>query len=613
MKKHFGLAVVSFVLASAGFAQSPRTMSFPLLGTNQLTDEVVDYHPNLKRIEAPKPGGSYLVDPRDVLKEKVNAKRRKHQGGGFKDVVLGNAASPWINASFQGNPGVSGVPNDNGIAVNKQQTVVSVINSNLSVFDVEGDRLYYKSLQGFSDNLGIEERKFDPRVVYVPSRDRFVVVYLAGSTSAGTYLMLGFSDTNDPLGAWHHYALPGDADNLNVWSDYPIVALKKDEIFVSLNLIRDGEPWETGFEGSIVWQIDLDNGFNGEELTTRYWPTAQHDDKKVRNLCLVKDEDMGTRSDLFLLSNRNFDETNDSIWLFHITGDLNDPTAEMTSGVYTLENPYGFPPNAQQNHDDDLATNDARWLDAIQIGDQIQFVGNTYVPSNGKPGVYHGFIEDVNGTPVFSGDYITTELFDLGYPGLEYFSVEHQDPEVLIGVNYSNDTIFAGYGAIYYDGKGGYSDFVIIKEGEEPIHALVGTDRWGDYFGIHQDPTYEGVMWLNGTYGGSGLDPEPWISVLVHPSISSVEERKTVESLSTVYPNPVYTELSVEFTMNKSERVKLELLNGAGAYLDLIMNTKVKAGTNKFSFSLDQYPAGTYFIRVAPEEGAPFVRKVVKL
>lgn len=587
--------------------------SYPLGATSNFSNGTVDYFPILTRIEAPKPDGGAFMDQRDALKENLRQKRLKHHSGGQKNVSLGTTENPVIWHSFEGNPGVTGVPNDNGLAISPDGFVVSVINSSVTTYDKTGDRKKFRSLQSFADELGIEARKFDPRALYLPKQDRFALVYLAGSTSAETFLMLAFSQSNDPTEGWNHYALSGDVDSLDVWSDYPIVSLKENELVVTLNLIRQGEPWETGFEGSIIWEIDLESGTAGSDLETRYWQTVTHNGLGIRNLCSVKNAEHGTGEDLWFLSNRNFDEQNDTLWMFHISGDMQAANPTLTSQAIVLEKPYGFPPNAFQLDNDDLATNDARWLDAIQIGNQIQFVGNTLIPSNNNPGVYHGYLNDIYGSPTVTGDYITMDEFDFGYPGIEYIGMDAGSKEVVIGVNYSSDSIHPGYGVLYSDGLGGYSDFVVIKEGSKPINFLTGVDRWGDYFGIHQEVGKPGSVWLSGTYGGAGNDPHPWISNVGHPSRSNIQSSLATEDVKVqVFPNPMVSQLHVDFTVEKSSVYRMELYDMEGRLVDVLLKSKVKPGLNRFSFSLDNLTGSAYVLHIVGDNGIIKSHTVIK-
>ena len=63
------------------------------------------------------------------------------------------------------------------------------------------------------------------------------------------------SQTNDPAGLWNLYALPGNPKDNDRWTDYPMIALTEGELFLTGNLIIPGEPWQTGFSETLIWQM----------------------------------------------------------------------------------------------------------------------------------------------------------------------------------------------------------------------------------------------------------------------------------------------------------------------------------------------------------------------
>ena len=51
--------------------------------------------------------------------------------------------------------------------------------------------------------LGLLDRYYDPKVIYDPLSDRFILVFLEGSTSSDTRIVVGFTETNDPTQTWN--------------------------------------------------------------------------------------------------------------------------------------------------------------------------------------------------------------------------------------------------------------------------------------------------------------------------------------------------------------------------------------------------------------------------
>jgi Zn-dependent metalloprotease len=80
----------------------------------------------------------------------------------------------------------------------------------------------------------------------------------------------------------------------------------------------------------------------------------------------------------------------------------------------------------------------------------------------------------------------------------------------------------------------------------------------------------------------------------------------------TAYPNPFADELSLEFRLENSTVVNIELLNMLGQPVKTLYSGKSSAGDCKYDFSLKEFTAGSYMIRISAGEQAGVV-KVVKV
>jgi hypothetical protein len=145
--------------------------------------------------------------------------------------------------------------------------------------------LFAVSLSAFSDTLGIPDGDFDPRVRYDPVHDRFCLGILETVfTPETSYIIVAFSQTNDPTGIWNLYALPGNPKDNNRWTDYPMIALTQEELFITGNLIIPDEPWQTGFSETLIWQMSLDKGYAGDSLDAIYWDNIYFGGAPIRNM-----------------------------------------------------------------------------------------------------------------------------------------------------------------------------------------------------------------------------------------------------------------------------------------------------------------------------------------
>ena len=104
---------------------------------------------------------------------------------------------------------------------------------------------------------------YDPKVIYDKDYDRFVLVFLKNTVPATSEIIVGFSKTNNPIDGWHVYKLPGNPLSNNRWTDFPSIALTDSSLFITGNLIVPNVSWQVGFDGSVLWEMKKNLGFNG--------------------------------------------------------------------------------------------------------------------------------------------------------------------------------------------------------------------------------------------------------------------------------------------------------------------------------------------------------------
>src|SRR6185436_1112728 len=170
-----------------------------------------------------------------------------------------------------------------------------------------------------------------PKAIYDPVADRFILVFLNGSTTTTSRIVICFSASNNPTGTWYFYTLNGNPNNDTTWSDYPAVSLTDSELFITVNSIIPNQPWQTGFAQTLAWQIDKQAGYNGDStMTSELWTNIKYNGTMIRYLCPVNGGSKPYGPHMYFLSNRNFGIQNDSIWLIEITGSKNDTNTKVT-------------------------------------------------------------------------------------------------------------------------------------------------------------------------------------------------------------------------------------------------------------------------------------------
>jgi Secretion system C-terminal sorting domain len=583
----------------AQIAPSSKPLRIPRSAQVNFLQVKEDYSPTLMRIEAPTPGGN--SEKAWLAAQKAQLETARQAPAPSSQKVDSTAPSPWIGVNFPSLQVIGGVPNDNDMAVSNGGKVISVGNTSIYVHNANGTAVGSLSLDAWAAPLGLSGSKFDPRALYDPAHDRFIVSCLNGYTDSTSYVIVGFSQTNDPAGAWNLYALPGDPNNDSLWTDYPIMALNANELFLTGNLLYNDQPWQTGFNQSICWQIDLDSAFAGGTLDTRLWFNVQFGGRPIRNLCPIQAGSTPSGNNMYLLSNRNFATGNDTVFILEITDSMHAPGVQLTVDYGITDVTYALAPNAHQEGTHTLATNDARWLDGFIENGNIQFVGNTLDTTTGRAAVYHGTITDVTGARTVTGHILGNANGDYGYPAISWMGMSPADNDALLTINYVGTTVTTrpGCGAIYCDGQGNYSPLVVAKAGAGFIDALTGTDRWGDYSGTQRKYDENGVVWTAATFGKSNHFPGTWVAEFHHPSIVGTEPKPLENGFEvTAFPNPTADMIAVEFALEADAFLEIGVWDMQGRLVKTMLRDRVRAGKSRFSFSTAPLAAGSYLLRV---------------
>lgn len=503
--------------------------------------------------EAPTPGGesykSFLMRQKQVARQHYLQQKNKRSSYGIighnvtapapiveQNYGLYGPYIPQLDTAF---PIRGGNPLDNTMAISNDGMLMVSVNSIVYAYDLNADTAIFKpsssnytiSFQNFASSLNFDsdDYPFDPKLLYDPNNDRFVMTFLAGRTPSDSRIVVGFSSTNNPGDTWYMYEISGNPRSLNEWTDYPAIAITENDLFYTVNLIDADSSWQAGFRGSIIWQVPLEDAFSGvSSLPVTLWDDVKYDGKYTRNLCPVEGGAEPLGPNMYFLSNRNFDVQNDSIFLIEVTDRYASGNAEMNVKLGITNAPYGMPPNGRQEDTDPnesgsgLQTNDSRMLGAILHNGNIQYVGNTMNFNTGFAAVYHGKISNVTSkSPTFEGTVIGDSIRDYGYPNIAFTGTDTEENETIIAFNHTSPTDFAGVSCVYYSDCDGYSDVMTLKEGDNYVdqlnYSVAGYERWGDYFGIQRLYNEPGKVWTSGFYGLSNNQSSIWMSEISAP------------------------------------------------------------------------------------------------
>ena len=621
-----GIMLLPVLLFSQGFKYSTLpSQSVPRSGTVTPSEIKKDYFPSLQTLEMPKPGGEEYSAELEKIKKEI------HQKIAPVPENKGNLQRPNLKINFEGNRYPSGIPNDNHMAISNSGYIVSSVNTTIAVFDTTGNIVKTWSFDAFSDTLKIKAGKYDGRVIYDPDADRFIVVFLAGFADSTSNAIIGFSQSGNPTATWNLYKLSGVPLNDKTWSDFPMISITKDELFLTLNGIQNAMSWQAGFKRCYLWQINKSDGYNGNAIRNKLYTNIIYNNKPIRNLCPVRGGSGLKGPESYFVSNRNFDKSNDTFFVLRLAGEMNTPDTTISLNVITSSTQYGVSPDGLQPFHDTLQTNDCRILDAFIENNTIQIVGNSVYFPSGRSGIFHGIISNASTSPVIQLNLIGENKMDYGYPAIAYAGKSATDDDAVIIMNFTSDSTntinskkvynYPGHSVLFYKNYL-YSDTLIVHRGTSIIKMLSGgKDRWGDYSAAQMRYNHPGEIWVVATFGhavsgslGNVNAAGTWISQIFAPgNTAGIESNSNPVSSVNVYPNPVVNNdlFTIDFTIQDEDILSFCIYNMQGKLVRTLLRTKADEGKNRFSFNLGALSKGTYILKISGLEGDVLQRKLV--
>ncbi len=595
-------------VVSAQVATQKKSFVSPKVATVVFSELKNDYAPKILTREMPNPGSK--------KQEIYNYPARPAQKSASSTTL-----APLVKGiSFMANAWGQSTPNDNDMAISDSGRVISVVNTNIYVRNiVTGSLTPLKSLAVFTAPTNTLHQEFDPKVMYDPDRDRFVLVCLVGFVDTTSKIVVGFSQTNNPAGAWNLYTLPGNPLNNNKWTDYPMISMTKKELFLTVNLLYNDSTWQAGFQQTVIWQMKKDSGYVGLPLGSVMHYDIKYNNKFIRNLCPVKGGSGLKSPNMYFISNRNLANQNDSVFLVNVTDTIGAPTQTLTVKCMTTTTPYYFPkPGRQTVTSDSLATNDVRNLGAFFENNKIQYVHNTTNPSNSLSTIYYGVIENPSAiTPTVTGYYIPNDTMDFGYPNISYAGNSASDNESIITFNHTSNKVFTGVSAIRADAQGNFSPILRIQNGTSWVNLLAGSlERWGDYSGSQRRYSNPGEVWMSGYYGTlySGYRAHmAWVAqIATGGTITAIPQAQAeTKNDAKLFPNPAKDIFSVEFYLDKPEYLRFDLFDMQGKLVRTLLCDWVKGKDNVFSFKTEPLSKGIYLLKINGNYNTSITKKVI--
>ena len=150
-------------------------------------------------------------------------------------------ASPYVSGSFLGQPDLPAVgttktetPPDTNGAVGRDELMVPLNSNYVIERKSDGATLSRVSMNAFWEPVGAHN-PFDPRVLYDPYADRWLASAADDPLLSSSLILYGISDTDDPLGSWHLYAIHSDETGAT-WADFPTLGFSRSTVAIGVNM-----------------------------------------------------------------------------------------------------------------------------------------------------------------------------------------------------------------------------------------------------------------------------------------------------------------------------------------------------------------------------------------
>ena len=468
--------------------------------------------------EAPEPEGK--EDPDAVEEPNVRFTVPSPLVAPLSVTSTSTVASPYVSASFLGQPDLPAVgttksetPPDTNGAVGRDKLMVP-LNSNYVVQrKSDGATLSSVSMTAFWEPVGAHN-PFDPRVLYDPYANRWLASAADDPLLSSSLILYGISDTDDPLGRWHLYAIHSDETGAT-WADFPTLGFSRSTVAIGVNMFSRSSlnyvrgrlivldyPSLQAASGGDPQGIDIPGEFAMQPAVT-YAPTET-------TIYLVE------HLDSLSATYRFWSLSGSTLTLVGGAPRTNPLGGYASAGAFDLE---------PQQSGDGISAGDARIGNVVFRNGHVWYAQSVGLPPGGTGYAIATAVQwvelDTSGAFV-QGGRIADPRANPWNGGHSYafgsLAVNARN-DVLVGFSEFESDDFADAGYAFRSGSdppGVMGLPVTLKDGEGPYVKRREDDRnrWGDYSATQVDPTDDLTLWTIQEYAripvGHGDESGRW-------------------------------------------------------------------------------------------------------
>ncbi|MEY4905430.1 MAG: hypothetical protein RLZZ292_3245 [Bacteroidota bacterium] len=500
-------------------------------------------------------------------------------------------ATPVVGVNFDGNSN-NGCPPDHTIAISNGGKIVTIVNSNIEYYDEFGNYLNGISLVDFYNDASLSTNLCDPKVLYDSGADRFIFfTQTCDGDPATSKVLLAFSGTNNPTGAWNYYKLTGNPRNDNSWFDYPKIAVSNNEFYCTGNLFSASGT----FKYSVVYQINKQSGYSGNSLTWQFWDNISGNPFTLKPVSFGQQGNYGPG--VYLVASASGGSSN--IKMYDLTDDIT--ATNETMNLYNVTVPsYSVAANAAQSGSSNLLhVGDCRMQDGFYLNGLIHYVYTA--DSVGYSTVRYNRL-DISTLVNKHISASSTGVKDYCYPSVASFSNVNTDKSVLINFLASGSGVYPETRVKYIDDAMLQYGSISVKQGVGSVTNCYSSSRnsarWGDYSGIGKRYNRASSVWVNGGYGKSSGAWGTWVAE-IHDQTTPTESASNSILKSNVFPNPIIDIWHLDVNTEEMKTVEINLYDVSGKLIKNLYKGNLLVGENDFSFNRGILSNGTYFLTIS--------------
>jgi hypothetical protein len=517
-------------------------------------------------------GANYVVDP------KIRRSERQING----DFVLSNNFAGIPDQGFT-------IPPDPYLAVGPNH-IIGVVNSRFRIMDKSGNVQKTIEASSFYSSTLSGSDPFDPKVAYDQFAQRWIMVWLHVTSSAG-YFLVSVSDDADPNGVWYNWALPthlnGTTSSGN-WADYQGVGYDNQALYITSNQFT--------FAGSynyaklrIINKANLYGSSPGQVTWNDLWNIKTSSGTNVFTIRPSRHYGTGTYT---LLSTSPF-TTGTFVTLYKVSNPITTPTMTAVDIPVTTYNS----PN-----------------DAGQLGGSQTIDGGSFYLRN-EPVYRDGILHAVHAVRSGTGNL---------YSAVRYLALNTATNAVVSDIAMGADTYFHSYPAVEVDAsnnvaitytRSGTTQYAgayytskpadvssltgskLLKAGNGYYYKTFGgsRNRWGDYNGAWLDPSNTSRIYLLTEYVASTNTWGSWIGEL---TFSSAAAYTTVTSPNGGENWQIASTKNIEWNSSNVANVKIEYSTNNGTnWITVVASLSAAAGT--FAWTVPNTPSTQCLVRIS--------------